>query len=188
MKKIAIIVLLILGGIFWVIYGTGKNTKKYQDQQASSVPVSSEPVVFQEASDEGSETDLTDEEIEDIQASTQSYSDWSSATDQGESPFPPPYVEEVDGVMQRTMHMGVRQWEWFPEKITANYGEEVIIIMHNADVTHSISIPELNVKQDIPDDGAVVQFMSVKRGTFSFFCDTPCGKGHDQMKGEITIL
>ncbi|HEX7586564.1 MAG TPA: hypothetical protein VF390_02945 [Patescibacteria group bacterium] len=71
--------------------------------------------------------------------------------------------------------------------MTANYREKVILILHNADVTHSIYIPDLNVKQDIPNDGAIVQFMAAKRGTFTFFCDTLCGKGHGQMKGEITV-
>lgn len=103
------------------------------------------------------------------------------------NPFPPPFVERKGNITERTIHMGVRQWEWYPAKIEAKLGERVILIMHNADVPHSIFIPELGVREDIPEEGAVVIFKAEKRGTFDFFCATPCGQGHSLMRGSITI-
>lgn len=111
----------------------------------------------------------------------------SAVSDFNESSFPPPSVEIIDGVSQRTIHMGARQWQWDPYELSVNYGEKVILIMHNADVPHSIAIPSLNVDVEIPEEGAVVTFMADKRGTFDFFCAVPCGRGHSQMKGRIIV-
>lgn len=182
-KAIIITTLFVLGGIIWIVYNTNKNTKESYNKARQASPL----VISQQAPKKEPDTESQEEETKSGQIGNQDYSDWSNDSSQAVSPFPPPVVENIDGLAQRTIHMGVRQWEWAPAKITANYGEKVILIMHNADVTHSISIPDLDVKQDIPDDGAVVQFMATKRGIFTFFCDTPCGKGHSQMKGEITI-
>ncbi|EKE19333.1 MAG: cytochrome c oxidase subunit II, partial [uncultured bacterium] len=80
-----------------------------------------------------------------------------------------------------------RQWAWDPAEIKVNYGEKVILIMHNADVPHSIMIPALSVNAAIPEEGAVVTFIANKRGTFDFFCAVPCGSGHSKMQGKITV-
>ena len=195
MKKIIIaIVLFILVGTIWVVYNTNENTKENNNKVRKTPPlaVSQQPLKKEPDKEsqkgENKDSQTTDSQITDSQApDPQSYSGWSDVASQGDSPFPPPFVNKIGDITQRTIHVGVRQWEWLPVKMTANYGERVVMIMHNADVLHSISIPELNVRQDIPDDGAVVQFVAAKRGTFTFFCDTPCGKDHDKMKGEITI-
>lgn len=174
---------LVLVGVIWIAYNTSKNTKENNNK----APQAFVPAVSQGSPKKESDAKPQKEGIESPQAYSQAYSDWSSISSQEALPFPPPAVENIGSITQRTIHMGVRQWEWVPAKITANYGDKVIMIMHNADVTHSISIPDLNVEQDIPNDGAVVQFTANKRGTFTFSCDKFCGKGHNQMKGEITI-
>ncbi|EKE25177.1 MAG: hypothetical protein ACD_5C00262G0003 [uncultured bacterium] len=169
MKKIIIIlVILFIGmeGIGWFVYKNAKKeeSKPLQTQTAIQATESEKVNVQKEASNDGIN------------------SDFDTAS------FPPPSVEVVDGTTQRTIHMGVRQWQWDPAEIKVNYGEKIILIMHNADVPHSIMIPGLNVKEDIPEEGAVVIFTADKRGTFDFFCSTPCGKEHSQMKGKITII
>lgn len=104
-----------------------------------------------------------------------------------EGSFPPPSTEVVNGVTERTIHVGVRQWEWDPKSITAKKGELVRLIIHNADVKHGLVIPDLGVNQDIPEDGAVVEFVASKVGTFEFFCSVWCGEGHMEMRGSIVI-
>lgn len=184
MKKFIIITtVFILGGVSWIVYKTNENTKE-SNNKARQDSVSA---VSQQPPEKKQEIEPQKEGVNNSQTDSQTYSGRYSISSQEASPFPPPSVEKIGSVTQRTIHVGVRQWEWVPAKITANYGEKVILILHNADVTHSIFIPDLNVKQDIPNDGAVVQFMAAKRGTFTFFCDTPCGKGHGQMKGEIAV-
>lgn len=103
------------------------------------------------------------------------------------SSFPPPSVEEKNGKMERTIHIGVRQFVWEPATITAKEGELVRLIVHNADVKHGLVIPQLGVNQDIPPEGAVVEFTASKKGTFEFFCSVWCGAGHMEMRGKIVI-
>lgn len=101
--------------------------------------------------------------------------------------FPPPSTEVVNGRTERTIHMGVRQYVWEPATITVKKGELVRLIIHNADVKHGLVIPDLGVNQDIPEDGAVVEFVASKVGTFEFFCSVWCGEGHMEMRGKIVI-
>lgn len=101
--------------------------------------------------------------------------------------FPPPSTEVKNGVTERTIHIGVRQWAWDPSTLRAKQGELVRLIIHNADVRHALVIPDLGVEADIPEDGAVVEFMAKQRGTFEFFCSTYCGEGHMEMRGKIVI-
>lgn len=101
--------------------------------------------------------------------------------------FPPPTTEVKNGVTERTIHMGVRQYAWEPAVITAKKGEVVRLIIHNADVKHGLVIPELGVNEDISPDGAVVEFAASRAGTFEFFCSVWCGEGHMEMQGKLVI-
>lgn len=98
--------------------------------------------------------------------------------------FPPPSVETVNGKKQRTIHIGARKWQWDPSVIEANVGEKVILIMHNADIVHSFSIPDLNVRDVVPEEGAVITFELDKQGTFEFSCDV---SNHTKMQGKIVV-
>lgn len=102
--------------------------------------------------------------------------------------FPLPTVEVVNGRAERTIHMGVRQYAWEPAMLTVKKGELVRLIVHNADVMHGLVIPELGVMNvDIPPDGAVIEFVADKLGTFEFFCSYYCGEGHMEMQGKIVV-
>jgi len=101
--------------------------------------------------------------------------------------FPEPSVEIVNGVTERTIHIGVRQWEWDPKVIRAKAGERVRLIIHNADVRHTLVVPDLQIDIDIPPDGAVADFMATKKGTFDFICGTYCGIGHAEMQGTLIV-
>lgn len=101
--------------------------------------------------------------------------------------FPEPSVEVVNGITERTIHVGVRQWEWDPKVIRAKEGERVRLIIHNADVRHTLVIPELGIDVDIPPDGAVADFMVTKKGSFDFLCGTYCGVGHAEMQGTLVV-
>ncbi|MEP7162572.1 MAG: cupredoxin domain-containing protein [Candidatus Moraniibacteriota bacterium] len=101
--------------------------------------------------------------------------------------FPPPSTETVNGRGERTIHVGVRQYAWDPSTITAKQGELVRLIIHNADVQHGLAIPELGVNQDIPPEGAVIEFVASKAGSFEFFCSIWCGEGHMEMRGKLIV-
>jgi heme/copper-type cytochrome/quinol oxidase subunit 2 len=182
MKKIIIIIVAILAfmeGLGWWAYRSSKKEDLAVANPSASVQVATAP-------DQESKPDKITPNDDSNITSQSSSNDTISGGDA--SSFPPPSVEMVDGITQRTIHMGVRQWAWDPSQISVNYGEKVILIMHNADVPHSIMIPDLNVNAAIPADGAVVTFMAGKRGTFDFFCAVPCGNGHSKMQGKITVV
>jgi heme/copper-type cytochrome/quinol oxidase subunit 2 len=170
MKKIIIVFIILLTGLEILGWGMYKISQK--DNNKTPQPISS---ANQEISDNKKPADDT------------SVNQDISSDEQTLEGFPPIIVEKNGDITERTIHMGVRQWEWTPRQVKANFGEKVRLVMHNGDVLHSISIPELGVRKDIPEDGAVIEFMATKRGTFTFSCDTPCGKDHKKMVGKIII-
>lgn len=113
----------------------------------------------------------------------------SSDVEDGEenAAYPRITVEEKNGVTERTIHMGVRQWAWDPSEIRVKQGELVRLVIHNADIRHAIVIPDLGVEADIPEEGAIVEFTASRRGTFDFLCATYCGTGHAMMQGRMIV-
>ncbi len=193
MKKgiiILVIALVLMEGVSWWAYKSlfSKNTDetpKAPEEQQVLNPLSN-PLVSQQQIKE-SESDLLnyDQVSEVPQTSSADLPPKGMASD-SES-FPPLSTEVVNGRTERTIHMGVRKYEWDPATVTAKKGELVRLIIHNADVKHGLVIPDLGVNQDIPEDGAVVEFVASKVGTFEFFCSVWCGEGHMEMRGKIVI-
>lgn len=101
--------------------------------------------------------------------------------------YPRVTIEEKDGRIERTIHMGVRQYAWDPGELRVKEGELVRLVIHNADVMHGIAIPGLDVNMDIPPEGAIVEFVARKKGTEEFFCAVYCGEGHMEMRGKLII-
>lgn len=101
--------------------------------------------------------------------------------------YPLVTLEEKNGRTERTIHIGVRQYVWEPSILLVKKGELVRLIVHNADVQHGLVIPDLGVYQDIPPEGAVIEFTPEKRGIFELFCSVWCGEGHMEMRGKITV-
>lgn len=128
------------------------------------------------------------EESKEVTPISETFPPYSGMGNPDSENFPPPSVEVVNGRAERTMHMGVRQYVWEPSTITAKKGELVRLVIHNADVKHGLVIPDLGVMEgDIPPEGAVIEFMASKVGTFEFFCSVWCGEGHMEMRGNIII-
>lgn len=103
--------------------------------------------------------------------------------------LPPVTVEEKGGRIERTIHMGVRQWTWEPATLSVKQGELVRLVIHNADtVHHPLFIPDLGIEADVPPEGAVVEFTAEKKGRFPFLCGQYCGEGHAQMQIGYTLI
>ncbi len=192
MKKVIFIVILALAlmeGISWWVY-TSLSSKGTEEPAKTAAQVQN-PVLSSDVAGE------TDENLETNQNKANEETSASSAVPTSELPskgaafdsesFPPPSTEVKNGVTERTIHMGVRQWAWDPNMLRAQQGELVRLIIHNADVRHALVIPDLGVEADIPEDGAVVEFMAKRKGTFDFLCATYCGIGHAEMQGKIII-
>lgn len=174
------LVLVLMEGAAWMAF-------KSSNEENLSVP-KSEPEIRIEPRLQQEEPKQEGSKARETSASNRSSS--LSTTGMGgnnDEGFPGPTTEVVNGRIERTIHMGVRQYVWDPTTINAQKGELVRLIIHNADVLHGLVIPELGVNQDIPSDGAVVEFIASRVGSFEFFCSIWCGEGHMEMRGRLVI-
>ena len=69
-----------------------------------------------------------------------------------------------------------------PDTIIINKGDRVRIIIENTDVTHGITIPELNVAGE-----NIVEFIADREGEFTWYCFIYCGPGHPEMSGKLIV-
>lgn len=88
----------------------------------------------------------------------------------------------------RTVEVYVKRFAFSPAELTLKKGETVDIKLVSEDVTHSLSVPELNINREVskghPED-VVVTPQSV--GDFSGQCGRFCGSGHGMMKFTIHV-
>ncbi|MCX6780405.1 MAG: cupredoxin domain-containing protein [Candidatus Magasanikbacteria bacterium] len=81
-----------------------------------------------------------------------------------------------------------KDWKFTPGNITVKKGDKVRLKITSVDVEHSFVLKDynLNVQLD-PGQTQVVEFIADKAGTFSFRCGVPCGEGHKEMTGTLTV-
>ena len=159
MKKGVIIVVLVLAlmeGVSWWVYKSFSSKEANEPSQPSEeeqVPVLLPNVVSQQPIEEPKNNPASDGQVSVApEAFLPGLPPKGMGSISSEGSFPPPSTEVVNGVTERTIHMGVRQYVWEPATITAKKGELVRLIIHNADVKHGLVIPDLGVNQDVPPD------------------------------------
>lgn len=173
---IALIVLAAMESVSWTILKSSEETSETSE-------TGNQGTLRQDTPQDWSRPEVLKPEI-----SSSVSIELSGAGDADSDSFPPPTTEVKNGRTERTIHMGVRQYAWDPSVIMVKRGELVRLIMHNADVQHGLVIPELGVLNiDIPPEGAVIEFVPEKTGTFVFFCSYYCGEGHSEMRGKIVV-
>jgi len=85
--------------------------------------------------------------------------------------------------------MTAKQFAFDPAQITVNKGDKVKITITSADVAHGFALPDFGINQPIPAGQTVtVEFTAGKAGTFKYFCNVPCGPGHQEMAGTLTVV
>jgi len=74
--------------------------------------------------------------------------------------------------------------------VQINKGDTVRIILTSSSGTHGLSIPDFNINIGPVSVGETktVDFIADKSGTFTYFCNVPCGSGHRSMKSTITVI
>ena len=86
------------------------------------------------------------------------------------------------------VNMIAKQFEFDPSVITVNKGDTVIIHVRSIDVAHGFALPEYGISERLPPNQAVdIEFVADKQGTFTFFCNIPCGSGHGAMRGTLIV-
>ncbi len=84
-----------------------------------------------------------------------------------------------------------------PSTITVNQNDTVHMTIRNTDpmphgfylAAYGIDVPIAAAFNDtIPTDTVITSFVATIPGVFVFYCSVPCGDGHGQMMGTITVL
>jgi nitrosocyanin len=92
----------------------------------------------------------------------------------------------VDGV--RVVEVAARQFEFDPATIEVREGEQVRLDVTSQDVTHGFAIEELGIDEALPPhETKTIEFTADKAGTYVFRCSVYCGKGHNDMKGQLVV-
>ncbi|PIP65723.1 hypothetical protein COW95_00395 [Candidatus Peregrinibacteria bacterium CG22_combo_CG10-13_8_21_14_all_49_11] len=93
-----------------------------------------------------------------------------------------------DSAPTRTVMIHSSNWEFTPNVIRVKKGERVELHLMGVEGNHGFAVPELGIDQSMSqDDSSIVPLPTDKAGTFDFFCNVPCGKGHKDMRGTIII-
>jgi heme/copper-type cytochrome/quinol oxidase subunit 2 len=80
--------------------------------------------------------------------------------------------------------------KFYPQTITVQKGDTVKIILNNTDtMDHSFNLDAYNIAQTVHGGQTVtIQFVADQAGIFEYYCNVPCGAGHLQMRGQLTVL
>lgn len=82
----------------------------------------------------------------------------------------------------------MKKWAIEPRRIEVPVGDEVELDITSADVEHGIAVPGLGIREPVqPGRSTVIRFRAKAAGTYAMSCSVLCGKGHDQMTGEIVV-
>ena len=68
-----------------------------------------------------------------------------------------------------------------------NQGDVVKITAWSRDVEHGLMISDYDINLKLNNEPQTIEFVADKKGTFSFYCHVPCGKGHGAMRGTFIV-
>lgn len=93
---------------------------------------------------------------------------------------------EEDGII--TFNIIAKNWEFEPNEIIVNKGDNVKLNIKSIDVNHGIAIPDFGISEFLtPGKEVTIEFIADKEGEFRFFCNVFCGEKHMMMKGKIIV-
>jgi cytochrome c oxidase subunit 2 len=96
----------------------------------------------------------------------------------------PAYAGPPDTVRQIIM----KKWEIDPARVEVPQGARVELVVTSIDVEHGIDVPGLGIREPVqPEHPAVIRFLAQTPGVYPLRCSVLCGRGHNQMTGEIVI-
>ena len=102
---------------------------------------------------------------------------------------PAPTVNLEVTPLTRVIDMTVDSWLFTPATILIQQGEAVTLKMRGISGVHGFNVPGLGIDRKISPNEiiSVVIPSSAAPGTYPFYCDISCGRGHSDMKGQIVI-
>ena len=95
-------------------------------------------------------------------------------------------VEETGETKE--FNMIANNWDFIPNEIEVNLGDRVVLHVESVEGNHGIALFDFGVNEFLSQGEAVdIEFLADKQGTFSFFCNIPCGSGHGNMGGQLIV-
>lgn len=80
------------------------------------------------------------------------------------------------------------QFGYEPDVLEVNLGDKVKINAYTSDVAHGLAIYQFGVNMQLRGKTPVTtEFVADKAGTFTFYCNVPCGSGHGAMRGKFIV-
>lgn len=88
----------------------------------------------------------------------------------------------------RVIKVVAKKFAYSPNRIEIKTGESVVLEFTALDFVHGFSLPDMNVRADLPPGQVTrVPLQPTTAGSFTFLCDNFCGDGHEQMNGTIVV-
>lgn len=92
-----------------------------------------------------------------------------------------------DGV--RVVEVEARDWEFEPSTIVVRQGEQVRLLVTSREGTHGIAIEGIEDGRRLPEgETQEISFTAGEAGRRHFHCSVYCGRGHEDMHGELVVL
>lgn len=88
---------------------------------------------------------------------------------------------------------GLNYWlPWFDrlKELKVREGDRVIFRLISTDTHHGFALPAFGITEALimPGDVTTVDFVADKVGSFPFFCTIRCGRIHDNLEANLTVM
>ncbi len=89
---------------------------------------------------------------------------------------------------QRFFEIQARKFSYSPHIVRVNRGDEVVIRLISADVTHGLYLDGYGIKTKAhPGQEGSISFVAIRTGRFTFRCSVTCGEFHPFMVGYLIV-
>ena len=93
-----------------------------------------------------------------------------------------------DAATARVIEITASNWAFAPSAISVKKGENVVVRLRGDIGIHGFAIRGTNVSVTVNSGEVIdVTLPTDAEGSFEFFCNVPCGEGHKDMKGTLTV-
>lgn len=100
----------------------------------------------------------------------------------------PAIMRKSSSAHERVISIVASNFAFAPNAITVKKGEKVTLRITSSEGIHGFGIPDMGINERVaPGDTIDITLDTSVAGTFAFRCTVPCGPGHQDMTGTITI-
>lgn len=98
-------------------------------------------------------------------------------------------VKASGNMVEIQMRVLENQWTFEPNDIHVKAGDTVRLHIFNEDTyDHGFALETFGVNRRLfPKRETTVEFVASKEGSFGFYCSVPCGEGHYDQTGVLTV-